>query len=178
MSLLNLPPDLFYYYFIYFLDTPTLWSLRQTCKLLNKIIEKLDYYDFCILNPYDLVRFGYKNLYKYAIQHIKKNMNIPTFRLVNNACLYGQIKLIKYFYKNDYTFCEDACSFASAGGHLVLLKWLRKKRVSWDQWSITCAINNKQYHIVEYALKKKAPLGYFAEHALEKYYTYLRINGK
>lgn len=173
MNLIDLPLDLFKYYFYYYLDNPTIWSLKQTCKLLYNRL----YLGYKVkLNIYDLIKFGYKHLYKYAIKNITKNNNIPTFKLVNYACLYGQLHLLKYFYNNGYTFTEDACSSAAAGGYLNVLKWLKKKNINWDQWTIACAINNKNYDILEYAIKHNAPTGYFAEQALNRYYLYILKN--
>lgn len=55
-----------------------------------------------------------------------------TYNIINRACLYGKLEIIKYLWENGCECNKYTCAYAAFGGNLDCLKFLYENGCKWD----------------------------------------------
>jgi hypothetical protein len=110
---------------------------------------------------------GYKKN-KWIFQCVAFSGNLKLLKdLFNSGCPYdmnaseyavkgGNENILQWMEDNDMSISQHLCTFASTGGHIHLLKKLRKKGYVWDS-TIYCALRRGHKNILEWALNNGCP---------------------
>ena len=65
--------------------------------------------------------------------------------------------LDEYEDESTFGFGEATCASAAEGGHLEVLKWLRRERCEWDEGTCTDAATNGHLHVLTWAHENGCP---------------------
>ena len=118
------------------------------------VTDKLDYKDF------DTLSEGWC-LWAMSLSTEEEEKRMR--RITNAEALHGYLNLLKHSKDSELIgqkiiFDEYTCAFATAGGYLEVLMWLRDNNCPWDEFTCFKAAQGGHLEVLKYAHKNQCPL--------------------
>ena len=117
------------------------------------VTDKLDYKDF------DTLSEGWC-LWAMSLSTEEEEKRMR--RITNAEALHGYLNLLKHSKDSELigqkiVFDEYTCAFATAGGYLEVLMWLRDNNCPWDEFTCFKAAQGGHLEVLKYAHEKGCP---------------------